>query len=542
MAADLRIAMLFLVGFSIAGSLFIFFTDDAEGIGHYPVAETDNTYPIATENIRATHTKDDVLVWAHTPGADSIVVTYKETGEDWANYTIHTDGDDNNYKFGGIVNTQNNTLVLLYNAKITTYLDIFIAIKWPGDDWDTWTLVKIGGNRLVGDIGVNDTDIIGIAGTLTTSTFNVKLWYYDLETMTRDPDSDLGLATLTATTHFASVQVQVNLTGAFFYTYHHTSWGTEWRDFEMTFAKQTVSAVNHYMKVECLVNDIFIGVGQYSHTGRPFIYRQESILEMGSWTRTWLELSGSGCTYEYDAIDVSLTQNSTLLNIVTYCDTHEEVVTWSRQWDSTELQWDGAKSETGISDTDDIVFIGNFGGLYPIHPSTGIPWTQPQGGWALFARNESGATDTLDLWYDSFNFTADLTTDDPEITTLELPNAEYGVFYSQSLTKTGGTVPHSWTLLIGPAWMSLGSVNGTLYGTPDGTGTEQVRVKLADAVPRSDEVQWTLTIGAASEGGESEFDPSVSWALWWGDAGCISSFMVIAVITLVAFLIIRSRL
>ena len=543
MPTNLRIAMMFLVGFSIAGSLFIFITDDAEGIGHYPIGETDNNYPSAQGNDRATHTKDDTLVWGLAPDADSIVVTYKESGEDWANYTIHTDGDDNSYKFAGVVNTRNNTVVMLYCVKITTYVDVYIAIKWPGDDWDTWTMVEIGNNRLPGDIGVNDTDIIGIVNTKTTSTYNLYLWYFDLETMTKDPDDETGSSTSEATSHFATVQVHVNLTGVFFYSYQHTSWGNRWRDFEQTFASQTVSPVDFFLKIEVLVNDMFIGVGLWRHTGRPYIYRQTSILEMGWWTRTYLEQSGSGCTFEYDSIDTSLTQNSTFINIVAYCDTHEEVVTWSRQWDSTELQWDAAKSETGISDPDDLAFLGNFGGLYPVHPSTGIPWTQLQGGWALFARNESGAIDTFDLWYDSINFTVDLTTDDPEITTESLTNAEYGVFYSLALTKIGGTIPHSWSLLVGPEWMSIGTVNGTIYGTPDGTGTEQVKVRLQDAVPRSDEVEWTLTIGAASEGGEgSDFDPSVAWALWWGDVGCISSFMVVAVIVLIGFLIIRSRI
>jgi hypothetical protein len=189
------------------------------------------------------------------------------------------------------------------------------------------------------------------------------------------------------------------------------------------------------------------------------------------------------------------------------------------------LEWDGVRSHVGEPDPDDIAFVGNFGGLWPVHPSTGIPWTQPQGGWALFARNESGATDTLDLYYNAFNFTADLMTDDPVITTDALDNAVYDVFYSFTLERANGTSPFTWSLLIGPGWMTLGEDNGTLYGTPDGTGTEQVRVKLSDAVPRFNERQWTLTIGSGSEGGEGDEEGGFSGI-------CAPGWMMFAIVVL----------
>jgi hypothetical protein len=78
--------------------------------------------------------------------------------------------------------------------------------------------------------------------------------------------------------------------------------------------------------------------------------------------------------------------------------------------------------------------------------------------------------------------------------------------------------------------MSLGALNGTLYGTPDGTGTEQVRVKLNDAVPRFDEEQWTLTIGTGSEGGESGADPA--------SGICSAGWIAFAVIFLILFVLV----
>jgi hypothetical protein len=78
--------------------------------------------------------------------------------------------------------------------------------------------------------------------------------------------------------------------------------------------------------------------------------------------------------------------------------------------------------------------------------------------------------------------------------------------------------------------MSLGALNGTLYGTPDGTGTEQVRVKLNDAVPRYDERQWTLTIGSASEGGEGGADAA--------SGICSTGWIAFCVIFLMLFVLV----
>ncbi len=505
--------------------------DDAAGV---PTQETlnftDGSYPRAYENIRSVHTKDDALVVAHCPDGDSLVVTYKESGGIWEHYTIHTVGDDGNYKSGGVINTQNNTIVIAANVKISTYLDIYIYIKWPGSDWDDWVSVKIGANRLVADIAVDDSNLIAILGTYTTSTFNIQYWHYNLTTMTRIPDTDNGAATSTATTSFGTVQVLANMTGAFTYFWLNSQ-TMYFRPLDLSQSAAAIYSSQYY--ITCfgvLENDRFFGVGHYAHTGRPYIFYQSTHEQGYPWTRTYLEQSGSGCTYESDAISVSIKQNSTVLSIITYCNTDEEIVTWSGNWDYTELQWDGARVHTGVSDVDDVAFIGNFGGLWPRHASTGIRWTRPAGGYAFIARDENGTFDALDYVYDGLSWTVNLMTDDPVITTSSLPNAEYGVFYLHVLAKSNGTAPFNWSILIKPDWMSIGSANGTIYGTPDGTGTEEVRVKLADGVPRYDQRQWTLTIGAGSEGGDADIDPA--------SGICSSGWIAFCVIILMLFVLV----
>lgn len=300
---------------------------------------------------------------------------------------------------------------------------------------------------------------------------------------------------------------------------------------------------NYICDIAQLENGLFVGVGLTSQTGiARFIY-QPTVSHEGSWTSVYISETPH-ILFKTNSIQISTRQNSTLVNIVGFCDTHDEIITWGQQYNANTAQWKASMADTGITDGDYWYMIGSFGAVWPVHPTTGIRWTLPKEGWIVIGRNESGATDELEIISDGVNWTVDLTTDDPEITTIELPDAEYDVFYTYTLERANGTIPHVWTLLIAPAWMSIGSVNGTIYGTPDGTGTEQVRVKLADAVPRYDEVQWTLTIGTGSESGDgdSEFDPSVAWALWWGEPGCISAFMVISVIVLVAFIIIRSKM
>jgi len=67
------------------------------------------------------------------------------------------------------------------------------------------------------------------------------------------------------------------------------------------------------------------------------------------------------------------------------------------------------------------------------------------------------------------------------ITTLSLPGAEAGVFYSEELTATGGAVPYTWELrlLSLPPGLSLGP-DGLISGTPTTTGIYYFNVRATD--------------------------------------------------------------
>ncbi len=85
----------------------------------------------------------------------------------------------------------------------------------------------------------------------------------------------------------------------------------------------------------------------------------------------------------------------------------------------------------------------------------------------------------------------------PDITTTSLPNATQNVFYSQALSRTGGTSPWSWTLAAGslPSGLSL-STDGVISGTPTTLQTSSFTVRLTDGSGRTDEQALTLTVGS----------------------------------------------
>ena len=72
------------------------------------------------------------------------------------------------------------------------------------------------------------------------------------------------------------------------------------------------------------------------------------------------------------------------------------------------------------------------------------------------------------------------------ISTTTLPLGRQGAGYSQALAVSNGTGPYSWTVVSGtlPAGLSLAS-NGTLSGTPSGSGTSSFTVGVTDSLNAS---------------------------------------------------------
>ncbi len=69
------------------------------------------------------------------------------------------------------------------------------------------------------------------------------------------------------------------------------------------------------------------------------------------------------------------------------------------------------------------------------------------------------------------------------LTNTNLPDATEGVTYAATLTATGGTLPHTWSVADGslPAGLTLDPASGAINGTPMTTGTFNFTAQVTDA-------------------------------------------------------------
>jgi hypothetical protein len=82
------------------------------------------------------------------------------------------------------------------------------------------------------------------------------------------------------------------------------------------------------------------------------------------------------------------------------------------------------------------------------------------------------------------------------IDTTSLPAGEVGVSYSQNLTATGGTLPHTWSITAGalPPGLSLASSAGAISGTPTTAGASSFTVRVSDNASHSTVQALSITI------------------------------------------------
>lgn len=94
---------------------------------------------------------------------------------------------------------------------------------------------------------------------------------------------------------------------------------------------------------------------------------------------------------------------------------------------------------------------------------------------------------------------ATITAPTPTITTSSLPNGKTGLAYSATLAATGGTTPYTWSILSGqlPTGVGLGTISGTISGTPSTAGTYNITVQLTDATGQVASTTLAFVIAAA---------------------------------------------
>ncbi|HTU36185.1 MAG TPA: Ig domain-containing protein [Candidatus Acidoferrum sp.] len=133
--------------------------------------------------------------------------------------------------------------------------------------------------------------------------------------------------------------------------------------------------------------------------------------------------------------------------------------------------------------------------------NAGVNWSVTGGG-TLSATTTTGATynapasvssattvtvTATSVTYPSSSTTLKITVEPAiSITTTSLSAASIGVAYNATVSESGGVAPFSWSIVSGPAWLTLNSGSSssvTLAGTPASSdaGTSAVTIKVTDA-------------------------------------------------------------
>lgn len=456
---------------TILGVFFMFAMEDVEGaIVQSTFNETSSAWPNYQNSDNGVHTKDDYFVIPYVSSDDEIWIAVKDNGGggSWEHYVV--DDSSVGYSMGGLVNTQNNSLVMLYDF---TGGGVRVKMHFPAYDWDVWVDWVIDGSpdKYLSDIEVNNTDRICIMTTETGYPYKIRYWVLDFENLTVEvggsAGSVIGLGRMT--TKFYSVQVVANMTGIFHFYWRQNDNVCHWWDLDESITERTFGSASYYLdEIVCLENDIYIGGGHVSGTGRPIIYYQAS--PEAAFTLVTIEVALR--SYENGGMSLSTSQDSLSVTVISYCNTDERLTKWRAAWDASAGTWQASQTDTGVSDPDDITCYGHFGSLWPIHPSSGIRWTLPQTGWAVLGRDENGATDALDMIHDNPDWTADLTNQPPEFTN-EIPiNGSSGIqkqpwCYVTINDPGGDTMNVTWEENSTGSWIvrqqNLSVTNGTFW-------------------------------------------------------------------------------
>lgn len=496
--------------------------DDAEGADQSVFQGPGTQYPYANYQYASynyIHTKDDLLVIAHTNTDGDLICSYKELITDSWNTTeiaaYNWDGFTGPWKVYGLVNTQNGSIAICAgNYDGATYLDsVYLWIHFIDDPWSTWDDEELidGTTHYKGTVAINDTDHIMFAGQRGQSTpYYIYYQIFDFENYEiKNFASWFGVNWASAGGMNGFIALSVNSSGNFHFVFRENDGDHSYASWEWSWAERVeIEGSSSYLIRDAgfLQNDMMFCAGLLSNDG-VYLWRQSDY--EGAFTRVLVSTDANDYSY---GVALVLHSGDNHTSLIAFRATEDHLYKWNAAWDGSSASWQNSEIELDVYDSSYIRTTGSSKCRFP-QDGGGRQWTLPREGWGIVGWNDTGSSDTHELILDGATFWGDLTTDDPEITTASLPDATYDVFYLQTLSYTGGTAPLTWTILIGPAWLSIGSSNGTLYGTPDATGSETVRVRLTDDIPRTDEEEWTLTINPASSGSPGDTGEATSFVI-----------------------------
>lgn len=470
---------------TVFGLTIVYAIDNAEG------AWTANTYNTTTQVIHNQgkdsfiHTKDDQYAVVYTSSSDDLWCAHKSTtGGSWEYALI--DGSYGTYRTVGVVCSSNNTLVAWVQRTESGTPKGYAYVKWPGDDWDTWTAYYVYGvsGFSVQDLAINNTDDICLMSSYGSNTY---ARIFNLTTKT---------VTATSTTFYggsnAYSRVEANQSGDFWVLAAGYGSNLYFRDYNKTIGAITITGYWYYPELVCLSNDRF-GFTAYYVFGalQRYVYWAYQHTHAGGFTKVIIDAQPGTHSWTYPKCGI--TQDSLTVWAFGLDSTDTKLYDWHASWNAVAATWQSSENE--ISSGSTYYALGASNSVWP--RTAGVSWCQPKTGQAFHVFYETGATDTSQIWTQGISWTPDLTTDWPSITTAALPEGTYGTHYSYSLSKSGGTAPFTWSILSGPAWLSIGASNGTIYGDPTGVGTTAVTIKLEDAIPRPTQKEFSLKINPA---------------------------------------------
>ena len=144
--------------------------------------------------------------------------------------------------------------------------------------------------------------------------------------------------------------------------------------------------------------------------------------------------------------------------------------------------------------------------LYSSGTLSGTPAGSGTSNFTVLVADSASATATKSFALTISPATLSITTSSP------LPNGQTGVPYSQTLAATGGTPGYTWWQPSGslPTGLTLYS-NGTLSGTPTGSGTSFFTVQVEDATSTTATQSFALTSPAPPIGTSSSLHVNLSF-------------------------------